>query len=345
MKVGIIGYGGMAKWHHHFCDTIDGIECVAAYDINPARVRLAEDKGLRGYHDLDAFLGCGLFDTVVIAAPNDVHCELSCKAMRAGKNVICEKPVALDCNQLDQMIATSKEMGVLFTVHQNRRGDKDFATAKTIVDSGMLGNICSVHSRLYGSGGVLHGWRTAKARGGGILYDWGVHFLDQILCIFGFDQVACVYAQLNTLKNCEVDDYIHLTLQMKSGLQVRIEVGTFILEDVPRWLMIGSEATACINDFEAHGNIYALRSTLAAQDVIGMTANGPTRTFAPRPEGVKLTTSLPEVEVDNLDFYRNVRDVLNGNAELIVMPEQVRAVMHVMDCLQESAKTRNFVSV
>ncbi len=338
MKMGMIGFGGMAGWHLRHSKNIEGVEYTAAYDIDYVRVQEAEKQGLKGFNDLDAFLNSGLFDTVLVATPNDVHCELACAAMRAGKNVLCEKPVAMNTAEVDKMIATAKEMGVLFTVHQNRRWDKDFLTAKAVVESGKLGNIYSIQSRLHGSGGVMHGWRGEKVHGGGMLFDWGVHFLDQILFMLGFDQVEAVSAQLTPVKTEEVDDYIFVSLRMKNGQNVRIEIGTFVLKEMPRWMLLGDEATAYIDDFSAQGGIVTLDSTLEPEPVIMMTANGPTRTFSPRPANVKQTAPLPVVNPDNTEFYCNLRDAVAGKAEQFVKPEEVRAVMHVIDTLFAAAE-------
>ncbi len=345
MKIGIIGFGGMAGWHFSHYGVIEGVEYTAAYDIDPARVEEAARQGLAAFDDLDAFLGSGLFDTVLVSTPNDVHCVLACAAMRAGKNVLCEKPVAMNTAEVDKMIATAKEAGVVFTVHQNRRWDKDFLTAKALMESGRLGRVYAIQSRLHGSGGVMHGWRGDKKRGGGMLFDWGVHFLDQILFMLGFDQVDKVSAQLTSVKTTDVDDYIFLSLQMKSGLNVRIEIGTFVLKEMPRWMLLGDEATAYIDDFTAEGGVVTLNTVLKDEPVILMTSNGPTRTFAPRPTNVKTVSPLPEVSPDYTEFYSNLRDAVAGKAELLVKPEEVRQVMRVIDRLFEAAENGTTLSM
>ncbi len=345
MKIGIIGFGGMGGWHFSHYGVIEGVEYTAAYDIDPARVEEAARQGLAAFDDLDAFLGSGLFDTVLVSTPNDVHCVLACAAMRAGKNVLCEKPVAMNTAEVVKMIATAKEAGVVFTVHQNRRWDKDFLTAKALMESGKLGRVYSIQSRLHGSGGVMHGWRGDKKRGGGMLFDWGVHFLDQILFMLGFDQVDKVSAQLTPVKTTDVDDYIFLSLRMKSGLNVRIEIGTFVLKEMPRWMLLGDEATAYIDDFTAEGGVVTLNTVLKDEPVILMTSNGPTRTFAPRPTNVKTVSPLPEVSPDYTEFYSNLRDAVAGKAELLVKPEEVRQVMRVIDRLFEAAENGTTLSM
>ena len=96
IKMGIIGFGYMGKWHLNNAPKVENVSVVAAYDINPERVKAAEEAGLRAYSSLDEFLSQEDINLVLVATPNDVHCELACAAMKAGKNVISEKPVAIN---------------------------------------------------------------------------------------------------------------------------------------------------------------------------------------------------------------------------------------------------------
>ncbi len=345
MKVGIIGYGGMAGWHHKHINNLEGISVTAAYDIDPVRVDAAIEAGLTGFYELETFLQSDLFDTVLIATPNEVHCSLAKSAFSAAKHVICEKPVAMNAQEVEEMIQASQKANRLFTVHQNRRWDKDYLTAKEIYDQKLLGEVFSVQSRLHGSGGVVHGWRGEKEHGGGMLYDWGVHFLDQFLNMFGFDSVVAVTCQFAYVKTQEVDDYVFLLLRLKDGSCASIEIGTFVLKELPRWMILGKEATAYIEDFSANGAIVELDSTLNHEPELIMTSNGPTRTFSPRPDNVKIEKPLPQIEVDHKTFYYNVRDAVAGKAELIVQPWQVKKVMEVIDAAFEAAETGKTITL
>ena len=339
LKLGIIGYGGMANWHHENCVKVPGVEVVAAYDVDPERVALAEGKGLTGYRDLQAFLADQRVNTVLVATPNDVHCELVCAALNAGKNAISEKPVALNVGELDQMIAASEKAGKVFTVHQNRRWDKDFVIAKAVYERGDLGKVYSIQSRLHGMGGIMHGWRGEPQHGGGMLYDWGVHFIDQIYYMLGYDALTAVKCVTHSVKNPLVDDYFSLMIDTKLGLEVVIEIGTFVLHENPRWLMLGDEGSMYIDDFSDRGKIVKVNTLVEDVPVIVMTSAGPTRTFAPRPKEVKKEFDLPALDPKWTEYYANVQAAIDGKAGLIVKPWQVRKVLHLMECAFESAKT------
>lgn len=332
IQLGIVGYGGMGGFHHRNASKIEGVQ-------------VAEESGLRGFSSLEDLLACEDINTVLVAVPNDCHMEICIAASNAGKHVICEKPAALNVDELDQMIAAAGRNGKLFTVHQNRRWDKDFRIVKDILDSGELGKVYSIQSRLHGSGGVMFGWRGEKKHGGGMLYDWGVHFIDQLMWMLGYDNFRSVFCKTSNVKTTEVEDYFFLVFDLEDGSHVQVEIGTFVLKELPRWLLLGDEATAYVNDFSRSGGIIRLDSTVETKSEIIMTSAGPTRTFAPRPDNVKLESELPDVEADWSEYYKNVRDAIDGKAELIVQPWQVRKVLKTIEAAFRSAETGELVSL
>ena len=268
IQLGIVGYGGMGGFHHRNASKIEGVQVVGAYDIDPVRVQVAEESGLRGFSSLEDLLACEDINTVLVAVPNDCHMEICIAASNAGKHVICEKPAALNVDELDQMIAAAGRNGKLFTVHQNRRWDKDFRIVKDILDSGELGKVYSIQSRLHGSGGVMFGWRGEKKHGGGMLYDWGVHFIDQLMWMLGYDNFRSVFCKTSNVKTTEVEDYFFLVFDLEDGSHVQVEIGTFVLKELPRWLLLGDEATAYVNDFSRSGGIIRLDSTVETKSEI-----------------------------------------------------------------------------
>ena len=339
IKMGIIGYGGMAGWHHEHSSEIPGLEVVAAYDIDPARIAKAEEKGLKGYDNLKRFLSDDSIDLVLVATPNDVHQRMVQDALDAGKHVVCEKPVTLTLKALDAMINTAQKNNRIFTVHQNRRWDKDFRIVKSVVESGQLGSVYSIQSRLHGSGGAMHGWRGEKAHGGGMLFDWGVHFIDQAYTLCGWDAFTSVRCRTKNIKTTEVDDYFNLVFDRKDGGEYSIEIGTFVLKELPRWMVLGDQGTCYVNDFSRNGKIITLESIIEEEPVILQTAAGPTRTFAPRAADVKKEHELPDPECQWTDYYKNIIATIEGKEELIVKPEQVRVVLSAIMAAFKSAKT------
>ena len=124
------------------------------------------------YRRVEDMLDDPEIDLVTIAIPNDMHKETAIRAMRAGKNVGCEKPVTLNAGEMEEIIAVRNETGKLFSVHQNRRWDRDFRIVKEAKERGLLGQLTFVESKVQGSRGSMYGWRGYKRNGGGMLLDW-----------------------------------------------------------------------------------------------------------------------------------------------------------------------------
>lgn len=339
IRLGIIGFGYMGHWHLKNAPKVDDVQVVAAYDLDAAKVEEARSVGLRGYDKLEEFLQDDEVNLVLVATPNDVHCALACAAMNAGKNVICEKPVAMSLDEVDRMIAASKENNVLFTVHQNRRWDKDYRIVREIYQSGELGRIYSIQSRLHGARGAMFGWRAQKEHGGGMIYDWGVHFIDQLLWMLGYDSVKSVFCKAVKVKTPDVEDYFFLLMDLKNGCHVQVEVGTWILKQLPRWMVLGEKGTLYINDFTRNGGVISVDETVEPEEIVVMTTSGPTRTFAPRGKKEIIERELPDPPADLTEYYANLRDAIDGKAELIVQPWQVRKVFEVLQAMFESAET------
>ena len=168
MKVAVVGYGGMGGWHVDRLLTSDVAELAGIYDIRQERCDAATKKGIRAYGSYEELLQDDSVEVITVAIPNDVHEEVVIKALDAGKNVICEKPVTLDSQSLDRMIAAAERNGKLFSTHQNRRWDVDYLAMKQIHDTRELGEVINLESRIHGSRGIPSDWRGEKRYGGGM---------------------------------------------------------------------------------------------------------------------------------------------------------------------------------
>ncbi|HHX59222.1 MAG TPA: Gfo/Idh/MocA family oxidoreductase [Epulopiscium sp.] len=342
-QLGIIGYGGIGSWHfNNITERIPNIKVKGIYDIRKEATDKARENNLYVYDTLDDLLNDKDIDIVTIATPNDFHKDLSIKCLQHGKNVICEKPVTMNAAELEEIIQVSKETGKLFSVHQNRRWDKDYKIIEKILADHTIGDAYFIESRVLGSRQALHGWRGYAVNGGGMVYDWGVHLFDQLLNLIK-SPVVSVSAHLFSAFSTEVDDNFKAFLQFENGISAVVEVSTNCFIHQPRWHVSGKEGTVVINNWDCEGKIVKLATdkTLKWEDDIVYTAAGPTRTMAPRPDETTKQLELPSVETDWANYYKNIIDVLDNKAELIVTPEQALRVMRLIDVIFESSKTGN----
>lgn len=339
IQLGIIGFGGMGKWHAQNAPRA-GVKIVAVCDIDEVKQQEAVDMGFKTYKTADDLLTDKDVNTVILTVPNHLHKEMCVKAAKAGKHVITEKPAAMNVAELDEMERACKEAGVFFTSHQNRRWDRDMLTVKKAFDENMLGNIFTIESKLHSGNGYMHEWHLYKKYGGGMIYDWGVHLIDQILFMMPQAKVKSIYADIKNVLHEEVDDYFKIIMKMDNGITAHIELSTYILEYQPRWLVAGDKGTMIVKSFGCDGSIYRTGKMLEKlPPQITETEAGPTRQFAPVPPGGIVTEPLPEIETDWVDFYKNVYDVLNKKAESKIKISEVRRVLSVMEAARKSSET------
>lgn len=341
-RIAIVGYGGMGRWHGWRIRELDCLELAGIYDIAPEAMAFAREKEIPVYESFEAILADETVSIVTVAVPNHLHKDLCIRLMEAGKNVVCEKPVALSSAELQAMINAANRCGVLFTVHQNRRWDEDFRVVKKLLDENTLGPVFRIESRVHGSRGIPGDWRNQKQYGGGMVLDWGVHLLDQILQM-GLGKLTSVYAQLSFVTNEDCDDGFTATLNFENGPAVQVQVGTSNFIGLPRWYVLGENGSAVIENFKMDGKIVMVSDWEKRDAVPVVTAAGLTKTMAPRTAETIREYPLPRIESDVHDFYRNVVKVVAGEEKPLITHEEVMRVMKLMEAIFESAETNKVI--
>ena len=343
-KLAIVGYGGQGAWHANHALKSDVVELAGIYDIADKRMKAAVDNGIRTYASLDEILADKDVDIVLCATPNDVHKDIVVKSLLAGKNAICEKPVALSVSDFDEMVAAAKTSGKLFSVHQNRRWDVDFLAIKSIIASGEIGETINIESRIHGSRGIPSDWRCHKPQGGGMMLDWGVHLIDQMLQLIP-EKIVKIYCEMTNITTDEVDDGFNLHITFESGKRATVEVGTYNFIAMPRFYMQCKDGSAFIEDWQKKCQVAKLKAWCEKDVLPVQTAAGITKTMAPRDE---ITIDSYEIErpaSDVHDFYRNYTAAIDGKEEQLIKNCEVRRVLRVMEECFNSAESGNAIAV
>lgn len=346
-KLGIIGFGGMAGNHFkQLSKNNTKVKIKGVWDIDEKRREDARAKGLTAYSSEAEILADPDIDIILVAATNEVHKDIAIRAMAAGKHVLCEKPATMTSAELEEIMAAAKKYNRIFTVDQNRRTNRDFVLMREKVESGIIGKPYVIESRVEGSRGLPAGWRTEKEKGGGMMLDWGVHLIDQVMYMIP-EKVTNVFCKMYSVHYSEVDDNLRLTMTFESGLTAHIEVSTNNFISHPRWYVLGTDGTLQIDDWACGGKIVkCLERQDKWADEIKTVKAGPTKTMAPRsPETVETIELSEPLDVeDNLDVvYRQLVDAIECKAELTIKPEQVLRVVKVMEASFESARTGNAI--
>lgn len=335
----VIGYGGMGSYHVHTImpNESERIHVVGTFDISAERQKISSEQNHKIYNSLEEVLVDEAIEAVLIATPNDVHKDLAIRALQAGKHVVCEKPVTMNVEELDEVLAVAKETGKTFMVHQNRRWDPDFLIIRDLYQNKQIGDLFQIESRVQGANGIPGDWRHEAKHGGGMVLDWGVHLLDQLLFLVD-SPVKKVSADLSYILGNEVDDGFISYIIFENGLRAIVEVGTTNYTQLPRWYVKGTEGTGIITDWSLSGKIVGTTNKEITAPKPIQAGVGLTKTMAPPSEEATKEIVMPEPKAEYVPFYQNFYEVVREQAEPIVKNNEVRDVMVLIDCIFKAAK-------
>ncbi len=344
---GIIGYGYMGYFHLAKINAMPYMEIRGIYDTDGQKKQQAISDGLKSYESAADLMADDHVDLVIITTPNDSHYEYAMQALAAGKHVLCEKPAMMTLKQLEDVLEKAEAVNRLFTAHQNRRWDKDFSVVKKTVHNRLIGDVWTIYSETYGQRGVCFGWRADPEKGGGMVYDWGIHLIDQMLLLFPEKRVVSINARLRSILTPAVDDYFEIELEFEDEIIAHINIGTFALQDRPRWFLFGDKGSLRLNDFSGtDGGIAKIKDNVRFFSRIPANSNlGPSRTMAHLERQDYEEISLPKAEDHPLAFYNNLQEVLLGNEESLIRPEELLRDMRIIEKVFESGRKHERLKV
>jgi predicted dehydrogenase len=199
IKVGIIGAGGMLRYHAAGFKSA-GAEIIAVADVNEAAAqKVAVREGIsRVFGDVDRMLReCPEIDAVSVIVPNKYHAPLALRALAAGRHVFCEKPPAMNAREARALAAAAARKKLTLMFNFNNRARPESCAMMEYVRSGEVGRINSAQAKWIRRTGIpgFGGWFTTKAlSGGGPLIDL-LHMLDLALYFMGYPEPEWVMAQ------------------------------------------------------------------------------------------------------------------------------------------------------
>lgn len=325
----IIGFGYMGEWHYNNIIKSHCLDIRYAFDIDDERRKVATSYGLYVSDNINELLLNNNIRAFIIATPNDTHEYYIKLAIDYEKNIICEKPVTLSSESLAELIKLADSKKLRFTAHFNRRWDYDYQDLVSVVQSEIVGNINYIESRVCSSYGTMYGWRADSKIGGGLLYDWGPHLIDQALNIIKGHQVTRIDYTVKSIRTSTVDDYFRLKLSFSNGINYYIECGILSLIAVPRWRVYGVDGTVSGDSrlkVALFNNSHYMPIKLSKNDSSRLMSNS----------GMNITSFYWDRTSynDHSDFYRNFQFAINGGTSLFVSSIDMMRVSSIIDAIK-----------
>lgn len=284
MNIGIIGTGSITGKHAQAIAETDGAELVALYNPKPESAAKAQSLfGLPVFTDLNEFLIAPGLDIVCVCTPSGMHLEPALAAAKAGKHLMIEKPIEINLQRTDELIAACSESGVKLAVIFQNRFTEDYQKLKKAVIDGVFGRLLMGNAYVnwfresaYYSTSVWKG--TLKADGGGALINQGIHTIDLLLDLMG--DVKSVFGQVQTtLYPIEGEDLGTAIVNFKNGALGNITSATALYPGYPERIEIfGTEGSAILEAGTLiHWNIKGSSETIKpTENAGGSGASDPT---------------------------------------------------------------------
>lgn len=295
VRIGVIGAGGIAQGAHlpGYATIPDLCEVVALADINEETLKTAAGKfGVQHtFTDYRKLLEMDEVDAVSVCTPNYVHMDPTLAAFKAGKHVLCEKPIAMNAREAAKMVEAGRKAKRNFMVGYNTRFEPRSQLLKKYIQAGDLGEIYYARAQALRRRGIP-GWGVFidKAKqGGGPLIDIGVHILDLTLWLMGHPKPVAAsgvtYAKFGhrsdivgflgqwDYKNFTVEDFASALIRLENGATVVLEASFVanIPEDVWNSTLCGTEGGATTNPFtvvrEAHRSLQVFKPETPSQNI------------------------------------------------------------------------------
>ena len=324
IKVGVVGYGGafnMGKAHLAEMQKA-GMTPVAVAEIDPARLEVAtkDFPGIQTYRSLTEMLKKSDVNLITMITPHNTHAPLGLEALRAGRHVVCEKPMAITTAECDAMIAAAKKSGVIVSTYHNRHWDGVILQGrKHITHDRFVGDLVRVEAHMGSRGQPGDWWRTSKTMSGGILYDWGVHLLEYSLQLIQSDIVEVTgfakrgyWGPKTRWKVDAIEDEGYAVIRFRNGVALTLLISQ--LDSNPRrgFLEVTGTEGSYVFDW-------------GANDLI-------------RRDGkVLTTTSYGNPPSEGWRFYQNIADHLTKGTKLVITGEWARRPIHILDLACQSA--------
>jgi scyllo-inositol 2-dehydrogenase (NADP+) len=272
---------------------------------------------------------------ISICSPSNTHFEYAKKCLKAGKNILIEKPITAHLHEAEELFKLAESLKLKIFVFQNRRFDSDFMTLKSVIESGVLGEIISYEAHFDRYKPILNAkkWKEIVAPANGILYDLGSHLIDQSIYLFGNPKK--VYGETFTQRQgSEIDDAFDLILDYEK-LRVTLKSSLIVKDQGPKYVVHGTLGT-----YTKYG-IDVQEDHLVAGLWPGQNGFG----FEPKSADGSIKTNFKGVEIAGKvetkagywgHLFDNMADVILNDAEAIIKPQQILEQIRIIESIKKA---------
>jgi len=332
IRVGVVGYGFVSKlFHIPMIQATPAMRLIAISSSRPDNV-VADLPDVNVVPTAEDLIALNDVDLVVIASPNPTHRPLAEAALNAGKHVLVDKPFVLSLDEARSVLETARKAGKIVSVFQNRRWDSDFLGIKSVIESGRVGRVAHLESRLIRFAPVPgEQWRDADGAGSGVWFDLAPHMVDQIVQLFGLpDRVS---AEIGALRDgARTDDWFEVILRYPSHF-VSLLGSRIAAASVARFVLHGHKGSVVKAEADLQEDRFKEGVSPDAPDV----GDDPDDMIVFDGYGGQERLATPNGR--QLDIYHALAKAILGQAPNPVLPREALAVMAIIEAARRASES------
>jgi len=338
IRTAVVGLGRIG-WQFHAPQIANHaeFEFVAAVDPIEDRLREAGERwGMRGYAQYDAMLAAEKPDLVVIASPTPFHVAQVLAAFRAGCDVFCDKPIAPTLADTDVLIRAMEAQGRKLMVYQPHRAGADMVGLRALLAEGLIGDVYMI-KRASSNYSRRNDWQAFQRNGGGMLNNYGAHYIDQTLNLAGSParRIVCALRAVATLG--DADDVVKAVIETENGIVLDLDISQAAALPISPWQVFGRRGAMALDEkakvwrvrYVAAGEMPAMSLQQGYAAEARRYGNGETLPWRER--------TLALADVTPVDVYRKCYEYYALGQPPFVPVAETRELMRVLEACRKDA--------
>ena len=337
LRIAVVGLGRVG-WAFHFKRAAASTDFNLAAIVDPLKERRDEatrESGCAAYRSVGAMLEAEDLDVVAIASPTKMHERQTRACLRAGCHVVLEKPMTTSLKSADRILNEAEACDRRVMLYQPHRLTPETQTLKGILDSGIIGPVylirkaaCRYTRR--------SDWQSLKKHGGGMLNNYGAHYLDLLMYLSDgspINDIQCALWAVAT--RGDADDVVRAWLKTRKGQLLDVDINQASALPQPSWHICGEYGTVILE-----GDTFRVRYYDPAEAPHLEVTEGaaPGRTYDNQDRLPWREKEIPIDREKRLDFYENVAAAITGAAGPHVPLHESRELMRVIETCRRRSK-------
>ncbi|MBD3182560.1 hypothetical protein GF312_09730 [Candidatus Poribacteria bacterium] len=331
LRTAVVGLGRIG-WRFHVPEIVKnkGFELMAVVD--PVAERLDEARlefGVKTYEDHNNMFKAQEIDLVVIASPTKFHCEHTIAAFENDCHVFCDKPMASSLDEADAMIDSMNRYGKKMMIYQPHRARNEFIALKDIINSGIIGPVFMIR-RANSGYNRRNDWQAFRQNAGGMLNNYGAHYIDQTLHLSGSKskRIVCFLRSIASLG--DADDVVKAIIETESGIIIDLEINQASAHPIRPWQILGKRGSVVFDEEQKAWKIrYYEEEELEDINIQeGLAAKN--RRYGSGETIPWQEKIIPISEYHSVDFYQKCYEYFVMGHKSFVPVEETREVMRII---------------